>query len=55
MFQITKRDPKERASVYKQFEKISKMIYDHAHPRDIQHALDVLSRLTRIRRTRHVG
>lgn len=49
---LTKHDPKERAQVYAQFDKIQQMIAQQAHPRDIQHALDVLSRLTRIRRQR---
>lgn len=45
-----KRDPIERAKVYAQFEKIQRMIFDKAHARDIDRELDVLSRLTRIRR-----
>lgn len=50
---ITKRDPKERALVYAQFDKVNRLIFDNAPSRDVSQALDVLSRLTRIRRERH--
>lgn len=42
----------DRAKVYAQFDKIQIMIHEKAPKRDIEHELHILSKLTRIRRTK---